>query len=162
LKRGLVLSKTELLMATALRTNAQGVIPLSAKEGTPAGGNGREDKLGHSNAMLSQNLIDQPVVVEIPPYHSLTLAEGGFECKCVSNHYFDTRNCGLLLSVPDGVTTETAPVVAPVGTVALIRHPGRTRMRAAFLSTRFCAPGNGPLRPKNIRDAVGGRSGCQN
>src|ERR1700730_5566341 len=30
--------------------------------------------------------------------------------------YFVTTNCGLLLSVPAGVTTETVPVVAPFGT----------------------------------------------
>ena len=33
--------------------------------------------------------------------------------------YFVTTNCGLLFRVPDGVTTETVPVVAPAGTVAL-------------------------------------------
>lgn len=38
-------------------------------------------------------------------------------CLC---NYLDTTNCGLLLSVPDGVTTETMPVVAPAGTVALM------------------------------------------
>ena len=36
----------------------------------------------------------------------------------VRNDYFVTINCGLLLSVPDGVTTETVPVVALAGTVA--------------------------------------------
>src|SRR5262249_35818814 len=32
--------------------------------------------------------------------------------------YFVTTNCGLLLSIPDGVITETVPVLAPAGTVA--------------------------------------------
>jgi hypothetical protein len=40
-------------------------------------------------------------------------------CQFV-NGYFVTTNCGLLLSVPDDVTTETGPVVAPGGTVALM------------------------------------------
>jgi hypothetical protein len=30
------------------------------------------------------------------------------------NNYFVTTNCGLLFGVPEGVTTETIPVVAPV------------------------------------------------
>jgi hypothetical protein len=29
--------------------------------------------------------------------------------------YFVTRNCGLLFSVPDGITTDTVPVVAAGG-----------------------------------------------
>src|SRR6266498_394626 len=37
-----------------------------------------------------------------------------------ANNYFATTNCGLLSRVPDGVTTETKPVVAPAGTVALM------------------------------------------
>lgn len=36
------------------------------------------------------------------------------------NSYLLTTNCGLLSNVPDGVTTDTMPVVAPFGTVALI------------------------------------------
>jgi hypothetical protein len=32
-----------------------------------------------------------------------------------------TRNAGLLLSVPVGVTTDTVPVVAPAGTAAVIK-----------------------------------------
>src|SRR5579872_550126 len=38
----------------------------------------------------------------------------------VRDDYWVTTNCGLLLRVPDGVTTETFPVVAPAGTVALM------------------------------------------
>jgi hypothetical protein len=34
------------------------------------------------------------------------------------DRYLVTTNCGLLFNVPDGVTTETVPVVAPAGTVA--------------------------------------------
>ena len=40
--------------------------------------------------------------------------------KAVYSNYLVTTNCGLLLSVPEGVTTETLPVVAPSGTLALM------------------------------------------
>src|SRR3984893_117272 len=43
------------------------------------------------------------------------------DAQVLMNNYFVTTNCGLLLSVPDGVTTETVPVVAPAGTVALMK-----------------------------------------
>jgi hypothetical protein len=38
----------------------------------------------------------------------------------VRNDYLVTTNRGLLLRVSRGVTTETVPVVAPAGTVALL------------------------------------------
>jgi hypothetical protein len=47
----------------------------------------------------------------------------------VRDCYFVTTNSGLLLSVPDGVTTETLPVVAPAGTVA--------RMKVSFSTVKF-------------------------
>ena len=37
------------------------------------------------------------------------------------SYYFVTTNCGLLLRIPAGVTTETVPVVAPAGTVARMK-----------------------------------------
>src|SRR3984885_10933969 len=40
----------------------------------------------------------------------------------VRDCYFVTTNCGLLFRVPDGVTTETVPVVAPSGTVARMKE----------------------------------------
>jgi hypothetical protein len=40
----------------------------------------------------------------------------GAELAAPLHHYFVTTNCGLLLSVPAGVTTETVPAVAVFGT----------------------------------------------
>ena len=40
--------------------------------------------------------------------------------RAAFNDYFVTTNCGVLFSVPVAVTTETVPVVALAGTVAVI------------------------------------------
>ena len=47
---------------------------------------------------------------------------GGLGSWPVRNDYFVTTNCGLLLSIADEVTTDTVPIFAPVGTIALRRQ----------------------------------------
>ena len=50
--------------------------------------------------------------------------------RCLS-YYGDTRKGALLDSVPPGVTTWTDPVLAPMGTVALMWEP-ETTVKAAL------------------------------
>ena len=52
-----------------------------------------------------------------------------------------TRNCWLLVSVPEGVVTVTKPVLAPVGTAAVISELETTLNTAAVpLNVTLVAP----------------------
>ena len=59
-------------------------------------------------------------IVRIPARWRNFISVTTKKCNPGRRNYFVTTNCGLLLSAPDGVTTETTPVLAPAGTVALM------------------------------------------